>query len=37
MIPYIEYDYILILGYSISYKEYIPTRFDHQKNTTEMA
>ena len=31
MVPIIESDYILILGYSILYKEYNLTRFDHQK------
>ena len=34
MVPNIEQDYILLLGYSILYKEYNLTRFNHQKNTT---
>ena len=36
MVPNIEYDSILLLGYSILYKEYHLTRFNHQKNTTQM-
>ena len=32
MVPIIEYDSILLLGYSILYKEYYLTRFNHQKN-----
>ena len=36
MVPNIAYDYILLLGYSIFYKEYYLTRFNHQKNTTQM-
>ena len=36
MVPNKEEDYILLLGYSISYKEYYLTRFNHQKNTTQM-
>ena len=31
MVPIIEQDSILLLGYSISYKEYNLTRFNHQK------
>ena len=31
MVPIIEQDYILLLGYSILYKECIFTRFNHQK------
>ena len=34
-VPNIEQDYILLLGYSILYKEYYLTRFNHQKNTTQ--
>ena len=34
MVPKIELDYILRLGYSIFYKEYNLTGFNHQKNTT---
>ena len=36
MVPIIESDYILILGYSILYKECNLTRFNHQKNATQM-
>ena len=36
MVPNIEQDYILLLGYSISYKEYNLTRFNHKRNTTHM-
>ena len=35
MVPNIEKDYILLLGYSISYKEYNLIRFNHQKSTTQ--
>ena len=35
MVANIEKDYILLLGYSILYKEYNLTRFNHQKNTTQ--
>ena len=31
MVPNIEQDYILLLGYSILYKEYNLTGFNHQK------
>ena len=31
MVPNIEYDCILLLGYSILYKEYYLTRFKHQQ------
>ena len=31
MVPNIEYDYILLLGYRILYKEYYLTRFNHPK------
>ena len=31
MVPNIESDYILLLGYSILYKEYNLTRFNHQQ------
>ena len=31
MVPNMEYDYILLLVYSILYKEYNLTRFIHQK------
>ena len=34
MVPNIESDYILLLGYSILYKEYNLTGFSHQKNAT---
>ena len=34
MVPNIELDYILLLGYSISYKD---IRFNHQKNTTHLS
>ena len=37
MVPIIEQDYILLLGYSILYKEYNLTRFNQQKrNATQM-
>ena len=36
MVPNIELDYILVLGYSILYKEYNLTGFNHQKNATHM-
>ena len=36
MVPNIEPDSILLLGYSILYKEYNPTRFNHQKNITSL-
>ena len=32
MVPNIEYDYILLLGYSILYKEYDLTGFSHKKH-----
>ena len=32
MVPNIDQDYILLLGYSASYKEYNLTRFNHKKN-----
>ena len=32
MVPIIEQDSILFLGYSFSYKEYTLTGFSHQKN-----
>ena len=31
MVPVIELDYILLLGYHILYKEYNLTRFNHNK------
>ena len=31
MVPNIEHDSILLLGYSILYKKYNLTRFNHQK------
>ena len=34
MVPIIDSDSILLLGYSILYKEYNLTRFKHQKDTT---
>ena len=34
MVPIIEYDYILLSGYSTLHKEYYLTRFNHQTNTT---
>ena len=37
MVPIIEYNYILLLGYSTSYKEYNLTRFYHQKNSTHLS
>ena len=36
MVPIIEQDYILLLGYSILYREYYLTGFNHQKNATHM-
>ena len=36
MVLNIEEDYILLLGYSILYKEYNLTRFNHQKNSTHV-
>ena len=36
MVPNIESDYILLLGYSILYKGYYLIRFNHQKNTTHL-
>ena len=36
MVPSIEKDSILPVGYSILYKEYYLTRFNHQKNTTQV-
>ena len=36
MVPNIEYDYILLLGYSILYKECNLTRFNHQKSITQV-
>ena len=36
MVPITELDYILLLEYSILYKEYNLTRFNHQKNTTHV-
>ena len=36
MVPNIEKDSILLLGYTILYKEYNLTRFNHQKNATRM-
>ena len=35
-VPIIEYDYILLLGYSILYREYSLTRFNHPKNATHV-
>ena len=37
MVPNIEQDYILLLGYSILYREYYLTRFNHQKSTTRLS
>ena len=37
MVPNIESDYILLLGYSVSYKEYNLTGFNHQKNATHFT
>ena len=34
MVPKIEQDSILLLGYSILYEEYNLTGFNHQKNIT---
>ena len=36
MVLNIEEDYILLLGYSILYKEYNLTRFNHQKSSTHV-
>ena len=36
MVPNIEEDYILLLGYSILYKKYYLTRFNHQKKHFSM-
>ena len=36
MVPKIESDYVLLLGYSILYKEYHLTRFNHQKFATHV-
>ena len=36
MVPNIEEDSILLLRYSILYKEYNLTGFNHQKNATQM-
>ena len=36
MVPNIQQDYILLLGYSFLYKEYNLTRFNHQKNATHL-
>ena len=36
MVPIIELDYILLLGYSIVYKEYNLIGFNHQKNATQL-
>ena len=36
MVPTIELDYILFLGYSMFYKDYDLTRFNHQKNATHV-
>ena len=35
MVPNIESEYILLLGYSIFYKKYNLTRINHQKSATE--
>ena len=35
LFPNIEEDYILLLGYSILYKECNPTRLNHQKNISQ--
>ena len=37
VVPNIEEDYILPLGYSILYKEYNLTGLNHQKNVTQMS
>ena len=37
MVPIIEQDNILLLGYSILYKEYNLTGFNHQKNATHIV
>ena len=36
MVPIIEEDSILLLGYSILCQEYNLTGFNHQKNSTQM-
>ena len=36
MVPNIEQDDILLLGYSVLYKEYNLTRFNHQKTLLKM-
>ena len=36
MVPSIEQDYSLLLGYSIFYKENYLTGFNHQKNATQL-
>ena len=36
MVPNIEYDYLLLLGYSMIYKEDNLTGLNHQKNATHM-
>ena len=37
MVPNIEEDSVLLLGYSILYKAYNLTGFNHQKNTTHLS
>ena len=37
MVPNKEQDYLLLLGYSILYKEYNLTRCNHQKKATHMS
>ena len=37
MVPNIEQDYILHLGYSVLYKEYNLTRFNHQKKAAQVC
>ena len=37
MVPIFEQDSILFWGYSILYKEYKLTGFNHQKNATHMG
>ena len=36
MVPMLDLDYILLLGYSILYQEYNLTRFNHQKKVTHV-
>ena len=36
MVPNIELDYLLLLGYSILHKEHNLTRFNHQKDATHI-